>query len=54
MAEPYKRYTPLCWMWQQLAIYAQCHFHPEAFVLLGDDSKLTLARWVEQVLGGAA
>ena len=52
IAEPHKRYTPICWMWQQLAIYAQCNFQPEAFVLLGDDVKITPARWVEQVLGG--
>ena len=54
IAEPYKRYTPICWMWQQLAVHAQCNFQPEAFVLLGDDTKITPARWVEKALGGAA
>lgn len=53
-AEPYKRYTPICWMWQQLAVCAQCNFQPEAFVLLGDDTKIIPTRWVEQLLGGAA
>lgn len=54
IAKPYKRYTPICWMWQQLAICAQCNFQPEASVLLGDDIRVTPAKWVGQVLGGAA
>lgn len=52
VAKPNERYTPICWMWQQLAIHAQYHFQPEAFVLLGDDIKVQPTRWAEQVLGG--
>ena len=46
-----RRYSPLCWMWQELALYAERTFQPEAFVLLGDDIKITPVGWVEQVLG---
>lgn len=36
-----KRYTPMCWMWEQLAVHAHHHFQPAAFVLLGDDTQIT-------------
>lgn len=52
VAKPNERYTPICWMWQQLAICAQYTFQPEAFVLLGDDIKVQPKRWAEEVLGG--
>ena len=45
------RFTPMCWMWEQLAVYAHRHLQPEAFVLLGDDTQITPAIWVDQVLG---
>lgn len=46
-----KRYTPMCWMWERLALYAHHHLQAAAFVLLGDDTQTAPTTWVEQVLG---
>ena len=47
------RYTPLCWIWGQLAQAAMQHYQPEALLLLGDDVEVAPVTRVQMVLGKA-